>query len=189
MAAIKRRTYLINPRFQLRWTLLIALTGGLIATAFSTWLWTALDEHDVLIKASIKADQELRSASEDVAVLLLNMPETTAKEADELHARFDTEGRTAQTSIDAKTKLLSRNEHMRLLLVGFVALIFGALVIWGIIVTHRIAGPLYVIKKQLETYRATGTIESRPIRKKDEFHDIYNELVQALSAKNPEKKV
>jgi hypothetical protein len=185
MYPIKRRIYIINPRFQLRWTLVIALVGGLIATAFSGWLWSALDEHDVLIKASIKADQELRNASEDVAVLLLNMPETTSKEADELHARLDTQGQSSRTSVVAKNALLARNQHMRELLIVFVALIVVALFVWGVFVTHRIAGPLYVIKKQLEAYRSTGTVAPRPIRRHDEFHDLYDELMQALGGKAP----
>ena len=52
-----------------------------------------------------------------------------------------------------------------------------------------VSGPLYVIKKQLETYRATGRIESRPIRRGDEFQEIYAELVQALGGKTPDKQV
>ena len=188
MNTVKRRTYIINPRFQLRWTVLIALVGGIIATGFAGWLWSALDEHDVLIRNSIKADQELRNASEDVAVLLLNMPETTAREADALHARLDTQGRSSQTSVDAKNALLVRNHRMRELLVSFVVLIVVALLVWGIFVTHRIAGPLYVIKKQLATYRVTGAVDPRPIRRSDEFQDIYAELMHALGTRAPDKK-
>ncbi|MBI5508230.1 MAG: hypothetical protein HY903_05705 [Deltaproteobacteria bacterium] len=180
---LKRRRYLIDSRFQLRWTALIALGGGFIATLFASFLWISLADQDTLVKSSMAAEQSLRAASDDVSILLLNMPETTAIEAEQLRSHIETQAKSSAESRRLFTEMLEKNERARCALMIFVVLLVLGLFAWGIFVTHRIAGPMFVIKKQLATFRETGSIETRPLRKGDEFHDVYEELRQALTGK------
>ncbi len=180
MADSKRRKYLINARFQLRWTGFIAGVGGIIAALFTVLLWMSLGEQDVLLTDAVAADQKLRSTTEDVAILLLNMPETTAEEAQNLRGRFENQAKSYAGSAEIKQNMLERNVRTRIYLVFFVLLIAASLFVWGIIVTHRIAGPLYVIKAQLHAFRTKNTISPRSLRRHDEFQDVYDELKLTL---------
>lgn len=65
---------------------------------------------------------------------------------------------------------------------GFAALTAGGVGIWSILMTHRICGPMFVMKRYLIEI-AQGRIPSlRPLRKRDEFKDLYEAFDQAVSA-------
>jgi len=181
----KRRRYLVNPRYQLRWSLLIGLVGGLIASILVSLFWVALAEHDAVLEDAMRAEASLHEASGDVAVLLLNMPETTPEEAKVLKQKIDTQGTSFESGQRIKRELLAHNARLRWQLVGFVILVVVSLFAWGIVITHRVAGPLYVIKTQLATYRSSGSIEPRKLRRGDEFQEVYDELQRALGNDDP----
>ncbi len=64
----------------------------------------------------------------------------------------------------------------------------GGLFVWGIFLTHKVAGPLFVILNNLEKLVANGKVLPRPIRKGDEFQDYYEEirrLLEKLSVEDP----
>jgi hypothetical protein len=68
---------------------------------------------------------------------------------------------------------------------GVMAAVFG---IWSIIVTHRISGPVFVMKRVLADL-ATGRFpRKRPLRKKDEFKDFYEVLWQAVDAMKAQRQ-
>lgn len=180
MPTIKRRNYLINPRFQLRWSLLIGTVGGFIAAVLVSMFWVALADHDAVLESAMRAETSLQEAAGDVGVLLLNMPETTPEEAQALRKSLDAQTTSYESSLRAKRELLEHNARLRWRLGGFVVLVIIGLFGWGIIVTHRIAGPMYVIKQQLTAYRSNGSIEPRVLRRGDEFRDVYEELRAAL---------
>jgi signal transduction histidine kinase len=58
-----------------------------------------------------------------------------------------------------------------------IALVFG---FWSIKLTHRIGGPLFVMKGYLEELAKGRYPERRPLRKRDEFKDLYESLWQAI---------
>ncbi len=47
---------------------------------------------------------------------------------------------------------------------------------WGILLTHRMAGPIYVIKNVINTILEGKWPSQRHLRKKDEFKDIFQDL-------------
>ncbi len=64
---------------------------------------------------------------------------------------------------------------------GFAALTAGGVGLWSILMTHRICGPMFVMKRYLLEV-AQGRIPSlRPLRKRDEFKDLYQAFDQAIS--------
>jgi hypothetical protein len=54
------------------------------------------------------------------------------------------------------------------------------LFVWGIFLTHRVAGPLYVIRSLAEKLEKDGYIQPRKLRKRDEFQDVYQAVCDAL---------
>ena len=181
----KRRRYLINPSFQIRWSLIIALVGGVTATIFSTMLWSSLAEHSELLRSATVADRQLHEATLDISILLLNMPETTAEDAKELKAKIAESNQSFEASRGAYEERMQSNLLARYALIGFVIVITVCLFAWGVILTHRVAGPLYVIKRGLDNYRAGGAVAFRPLRKKDEFQEVYDSLGLALGTRQP----
>jgi len=180
MAKPFRRRYLINTGFQLRWSLMIALVGALTSTIFSVFLWSAIEEQNRLINATIEYDHQLFEASQDTAILLLNLPETTQIESEEIGKRFDkAAGRNEATQLH-KAQLIVHNEETKTHLVIAVILVTFALFVIGILATHSIAGPMLVIKQQLETFRIHRRIDPRTLRKGDEFKDVYETMLAAL---------
>lgn len=180
----KRRKYLVNARFQVRWSLLISLVGGLVASIVVSMFWIELGRHDEELKSAIDAEISLQEATSDVGVLLLNMPETTPEEAAALKKKLDTQSSTYERGLEIKRALIVHNARLRWELVGFVLLVIIGLFIWGVVVTHRIAGPMFVIKHQLAAYHSQGAIDARGLRRGDEFQDVYDELQEALGGKS-----
>jgi hypothetical protein len=185
-----RRNYLINSRFQLRWALFIAVLGAFIATSFASFLWSSLNDQKGLLAELMRTNENTLGATENVEVLLLNMPETTAKDAAEFRVRFEKQLQSLEDSNQIRANMIEENARLRPYLVAFVVFLFVSLFLLGIFVTHRIAGPMYVIKTQLATYRATGAITPRSLRRGDEFQEVYDELQQALgkTSQGDEKK-
>jgi len=65
---------------------------------------------------------------------------------------------------------------------GFAAITAGGVGLWSILMTHRICGPMFVMKRYLLEV-AEGRIPSlRPLRKRDEFKDLYEAFDKAISS-------
>ena len=64
---------------------------------------------------------------------------------------------------------------------GFAAITAGGVGLWSILMTHRVCGPMFVMKRYLLEI-AEGRIPSlRPLRKRDEFKDLYEAFDQAVA--------
>ena len=64
----------------------------------------------------------------------------------------------------------------------FSALTAGAASVWCVVVTHRVCGPLYVLDGYLAQL-AQGKIPApRPLRRKDEFKDLYATFSKAIES-------
>jgi methyl-accepting chemotaxis protein len=72
--------------------------------------------------------------------------------------------------------------------VGFAAITAGGVGLWSILMTHRICGPMFVMKRHLLDV-AQGRLPSlRPLRKRDEFKELYDAFDQAISALRSNKQ-
>lgn len=66
-------------------------------------------------------------------------------------------------------------------LIGFFVLQILSIIFFGIMLTHRIAGPIFRVQKDLETAIETGEIPViRPVRKNDEFKGFFDALHQFI---------
>lgn len=64
---------------------------------------------------------------------------------------------------------------------GFAAITAGGVGLWSILMTHRICGPMFVMKRYMLEL-ADGRLPSlRPLRKRDEFKDLYDAFDLAIA--------
>jgi len=63
---------------------------------------------------------------------------------------------------------------------GFAALTSAGVGLWSILMTHRICGPMFVIKRHLLQLAAGRLPVLRPLRRRDEFKDVHRALEEAI---------
>ncbi len=177
---IKRRKYLIHPGFQLKWTLIITLVGVLSAALFAGMFWLSINRQNTLIEQAIEAHNQLRDQSQEVLVLLMNMPDRTHAERQKYEKRFYELAAKFDKSKEAKFHVIEKNKHSRYYIIAFVLLMGMCLFVWGIFLTHRVAGPIHVIHSLAEKLVEEGHIQPRGLRKRDEFKDVYQSVCAAL---------
>jgi len=131
-----RRAYLVDRRFQLKYSLLMAAAGIVVAVVFGIWL---------------------QQAHAQATALLAPDPETRA--------------------------LVERSD--RLLLGAFVAialLLALALGLLGVLITHRVAGPVFVMGHYLEVLAAGRFPRMRTLRKSDDLRPFLRSFIEAVDA-------
>lgn len=65
---------------------------------------------------------------------------------------------------------------------GFAAITAGGVGLWSILMTHRICGPMFVMKRYMLELAEGKLPALRPLRKRDEFKDLYDAFDLAISA-------
>ena len=131
---VSRRHYLVDRGFQLKYALVMAAAGLLVAGVFGLWL------HQAHVQATS---------------LLAPDPETRA--------------------------LVERSDW--LLLAAFVAiaaLLATALGLLGVVITHRVAGPVYVMGHYLRVLAAGRFPRMRTLRRSDELKTFFRTFIEAV---------
>ncbi|MFH1812378.1 MAG: hypothetical protein ABIJ09_26825 [Pseudomonadota bacterium] len=133
----RRSTYVIDRRFQFKYTAIIVLIGAVIALVSAYFIYQAWRENT-----------ELLAISQVIA--------------GEINRRESTKVFWA---------------------VGiFVVLEVVGLFLWGILVTHRIAGPLYIIDRYLGALRSGIYPDMRPLRRHDELQQFFESFSSTVDA-------
>ena len=134
--AAQRRQYLVDRGFQLKYALLMAAAGLVVAAVFGLWI------HQAHMQAT---------------ALLAPDPETRA--------------------------LVERSD--RLLLGAFVAiaaLLAAALGLIGVVITHRVAGPVFVMGHYLRVLAEGRFPRMRTLRRSDELKTFFKTFLEAVDA-------
>lgn len=124
----RRRTYVVDRRFQLKYTALIVLIGAIIALVAAFFIYQSWRENTELLAISQAISNEIQTR----------------------------EGPKIFWAVGI-----------------FVVLEVVGLFAWGIIVTHRIAGPLFIIDRYLEAIRSGFYPDMRPLRSHDELQNFF----------------
>ncbi len=144
----RRKQFLINRAFQIKYTVIIAVIGIIIAVLWGTLFYKASKENSQQMLMLVQMDPNLSSMTDII-----------------------------------KEKLAAEDSKIMLYLIAFVVAIFLSLVIWGILITHRIAGPIFIISRYVDSIADGKIPETRPLRKKDElkeFFDKFSRMIEAL---------
>lgn len=131
-----RRRYLVDRGFQLKYALLMAAAGLVVAAVFGVWLHQA-------------------------------------------HAQA-----TALLSPDPETRALVERSD-RLLLGAFIVialLLSAALGLLGVVITHRVAGPVFVMGHYLHVLAEGRFPRMRTLRRSDELKIFFQTFLEAVDA-------
>jgi HAMP domain-containing protein len=156
-ARYTRRIYVVNRRFQLKYTGLLVLFGGAIMAAFGYAVW-----REVVINSELLEGKRIEQG------LLTGQP-------------------AAASPMAAFHETLLSADHRMLAIILLASLAVAAtLGLLGILITHRIAGPVLVLSRYAEAL-AQGTYPPmRALRKNDElqeYFELFRLAVERLKAK------
>ncbi|HEY1693044.1 MAG TPA: hypothetical protein VGG39_12835 [Polyangiaceae bacterium] len=183
------RNYLLDSRFQLKYTGFIVLVAVVISGVMGAVLYSTtramVQESAKVVTESAKVSEESRKVSEvsrmNVKDLASDSPELLAvfnKEADEHDKAI-----AAQQSAIAndQSMLIHRQEVVIWSLVGGLALMVALIGLLGIYFTHKVAGPVYKMKRLLKQVgQGSLRVEAR-LRKGDELQDFFDAFTQMVA--------
>jgi hypothetical protein len=139
-AHVRRRTFLVDRKFQFKWTAIIVSVGVLISAGLGFFI--------------VKLTMDLNES--------LGIDEALLAEA---------------TRADS---------YAIYYLVGFVAVMAVALFVWGIFMTHRVAGPIFIISRYLHQIGQGEVPRPRPLRRGDDLQEFF-ETFSGMLAKLQER--
>lgn len=131
----KRRVYLVDRRFQLKYTLVLAGAGLVVALVFGLWIWQA---HRQSLEMAV-TDPTLRAVLE------------------------------------------AGDRQLLFVFVGIAVTMSAALGLVGLILTHHVAGPIYVMSHYLSALAQGRYPRMRPLRRGDELKDFFQMFQRAVA--------
>jgi nitrogen fixation/metabolism regulation signal transduction histidine kinase len=183
------RNYLLDSKFQLKYTgYLVFVTlviSGVTGSVIYMTTRDMVDESAKVVEESRKVSEESRKVSEvsrmNIKDLASDSPELLAvfnKEADE-HDRAIAEQQKAIA--DQQGALIERQRMMLFALVGGMTLMVVLIGLLGIYFTHKVAGPIYKMKRLLKQVgQGNLKVEAR-LRKGDELQDFFDAFTQMVA--------
>lgn len=183
---VGKRSYLLDPRFQLKWTgyliVVVVLVMAALGTVVGRIAGRTADTASLAVAQAERAFAESQTNSKlarqsvllaagDNPTLLQMMDESLA-EVDGQAERNLAEVRSRQADI-ARDR---RNLQLMLLASG-VALVF-LLAVMGIVITHRIVGPVHKMKRLLRRVSTGRLAIDERLRRGDELEDLFDTFLQ-----------
>ncbi|MCS7151203.1 MAG: hypothetical protein NZ928_02305 [Endomicrobia bacterium] len=165
----RRTQYLIDKDLQLRY--LLYFVGSIMFVSIVVSIVTYLTTWSSVIKefSDVKLHQDLTTVvrmREYEGVRTRTMVETIPILKEE--ARM-----LSKHQLSVIDKILART-NLRVAVVVIITMIFFA--VWSIFMSHRIAGPLYRINRELDKFLRGETDVNFKLRKKDELRSISEKL-------------
>ncbi|MFO0725772.1 MAG: hypothetical protein U1E65_18455 [Myxococcota bacterium] len=81
-----------------------------------------------------------------------------------------------------QAQLAASDTNIVLVLIGAFALFLVVLAVLSVVITHRMAGPIYVMRRYIGEIGAGALPRVRNLRKGDEFRDLFETLVETVGA-------
>ncbi len=184
--ARSKKSYLLDPRFQLKWTSYLVIVVVLVMTGLGVVIaktaGRASDTAQLAVKQAEKAFEESRSnsilARRSVQLAGGDDPNLT-KVMEESLAEVDAEATKNLADVKNRQDDIARDRrNLNLTLAGAGIALVVLLTVMGIMITHRIVGPVHKMKKLLRRV-STGrlAIEER-LRRGDELEDLFDAFLQ-----------
>ncbi|MDY7228439.1 signal protein [Hyalangium rubrum] len=179
----KWRNFLLEPRFQLKFTGYLMAVSLVLAALLGTFLFRNTQALLNMAGEAVESRSHAAEASRELSNATLSNEllkrmgdpvfaaqlESTSKEID---ARFEAE-RSAVVS--QRAELVRRQRLTWLAFGGTLAGFMGLIALVSIALTHRVAGPLMRIRRMVNDV-ASGQLRPPPygLREKDELKDIFD---------------
>lgn len=187
----KLRNFLLDARFQLKFTSYIVLLTVIVAALMGVFLWRTTDtlfrETEIAVEARSKAAEKSKELSNaTLANEIIQHMEDPAFEAQlkEKAAAIDRAYEAEKNAIiAAREKLVQQQKTTLVALVGgFIAfVIFIALA--SIVTTHKIVGPLFRVKRMVQEVAAGKLrVPTYGLRPGDELKDLFEAFASMVKA-------
>lgn len=201
------RNYLLDSHFQLKYTSYLLGTAILLSVTLGALLWSSSREVIAQSQETVKQGQEtvergqevLRESQKVSTVVHMNIVKDPVYGSNpELAAVFNESAREQDKRLEAQqTKLESealalrkrsqdlgrQQTQMFVVLITLLSLLVIGVGVAGVIVTHRVAGPIHKMKRLLG-YVGDGHLRlTEKLRKGDElqhFFDAFERMVESL---------
>jgi nitrogen fixation/metabolism regulation signal transduction histidine kinase len=199
------KNYLLDPHFQLKYTSYLVAIAVVLSVTLGTLLWTS--SRDVIAQSrasvtqgmeTVRRGQDLVKESQKVsAVVKMNIAKEYADQP-ELAKLFNQKSEEEATRLMAEQKRLEdeskrlgqqsseleqqQTRVMMTLVAGLTALVLFVAVA-GIVITHRVAGPIFKMKRQIRELGEGNLRMPGKLRKGDElvhFFETFEETVRNL---------
>lgn len=182
----KKTSYLLDPRFQLKWTgylvvvvvlvmaglgYVIARTAGRASDTASLAVMQAEKAYEESKSNNILTRRTMQLAGGDNPALQMVMDESL-NEVDAQSEKNLADVRTRQANIAEDRRSL------QLLLAGAGVALVALLALMGIIITHRIVGPVHKMKRLLRRVSTGRLVIEERLRKGDELEDLFDTFLQ-----------
>ncbi|MGZ3416814.1 MAG: HAMP domain-containing protein [Polyangiales bacterium] len=178
------RRYLIDPRFQLKYTGMLVSVVLAVMVALGAVIWQTAHTASVQAEfASIQAERALEEARTSAKLLKSNAAQvddpSLAKSLEDDLAAIDREH--AKNLADVKARRgeveAQRRKMAMVLAVGSLTLLL-VLMAMGVFITHKIVGPVFRMKRLLRQVGTARFSVNRGLRKGDELEDLFETFVQ-----------
>lgn len=184
--ARRTKSYLLDPRFQLKWTgylvvvVVFVMTG--LGLVIARTAGRASDTATLAVMQAEKAFEESRSNNILARrTVQLAGGENAALQAimDESLAEVDAQSEKNLADVRSKQADIARDrQNLKLLLVGAGACLVVLLVLMGIVITHRIVGPVHKMKRLLRRVSTGRLVIEERLRRGDELEDLFDTFLQ-----------
>lgn len=188
MGQPKRRktTYLIDPRFQLKWTGYLVVVVVLVMTVLGLVIARSAartaDTASLAVKEAERAFAESKSNSKLARQsVMLSAPDnpTLVAMMDESLAEVDAKAEKDLADVRARqADILRDRRNMQLLLMGTGVALVALLLVMGIVITHRIVGPVYRMRRLLRKVSTGRLVIDERLRKSDELGELFDTFLQ-----------
>ncbi|PZR11386.1 MAG: signal protein [Archangium gephyra] len=191
----KLRNFLLDARFQLKFAAYFVALSLVVAGLLGVFLVRTTSSLFSQISASVEARKKAADTSRELGnctvnnELAANMdnPELVASLAEKSKA-IDSAFEAEQRAVQEQSVEVQRHQQQTLYaLLGILALFIFLVALMAIVITHRIVGPLFRIKRMAREV-ASGVV--RPptygLRPDDELQDVFavfSDMVTALRAR------
>ncbi|HEY3498895.1 MAG TPA: HAMP domain-containing protein [Polyangiaceae bacterium] len=201
------KNYLLDTHFQFKYSGYLVLIAVVLSVGLGAMLWrTSNKVIDQSWKAVRKGEEVVARGREVVAesqkvsavvqmniikdpvysdspALLEAFKADAAQQDERLRTQQDHLQRQANELKEQAAELSAQQRNMLLTLCGALALLVALIGVAGIIVTHRVAGPIYKMKTNLKAVADGHLRVPTPLRKGDElveFFETFRSMVIAL---------
>lgn len=187
------RNYLLDPSFQLKYANFAAAIALVISGALGFLLWQTSSEMVGQSKKAVALGKDVIEESLKVSeVVRMNIvKDPVYSENPLLQEAFDADAAEQEKKLKEGQQelrdqaLALESQSARYSQILLIALGFLVVALWfaGIVITHRVAGPVYKMKRQIRDLQKGSFKVPSPLRKGDElktFFDAFNDMVESL---------
>jgi methyl-accepting chemotaxis protein len=177
------RNYLLDSRFQLKYTGYLVFVTLVISGVMGAVLYTTTRS---MYEESAKVVEENAKVSE---VSRMNIKDL-ASDSPELLAEFNKEATEHDKAVAAQeATLIAQQKLVIWSLGGGLALMVALIGLLGIYFTHKVAGPIYKMKRLLKQVGQGNLRVDARLRKGDELQDFFDAFTQMVAGlRDIEKK-